>query len=435
MHADQVRAWHHLYPYQRKALRAGRRWGKTDYAKLVSCDTTIKGGTIGWFAPDYRILSEAFHEIVDMLGPARLHSSITGKIIRTKTGGRFDFWTLDNERAGRSRMYDGAIIDEGAFGPKGEAMMHIWDEAIEPTLLDKNGWALACSNTAGDDPENWFWRICNERIHGFVEFHAPTINNLTIPKLKPGETQQQWMLRRQAVFDNLKRNKHPLVFAQEYLAEFVDWSGVAFFNRDKLLINGQPHPDLTICDGVFAVVDSASKTGSDNDGTAVTYFAKGSLGSPYPLIVLDWDIVQIEGDLLMTWLPTVFQNLKALALNNHARMGSLGVFIEDANSGTILIQAATRAGMPVHKIESGLTAMGKDQRAMSVSDRVYQGKVKISRNTFDKTVMFKGAQRNHFLSQVLGFRFADKDAAKRADDLLDTFTYGIALSLGKAEAY
>jgi hypothetical protein len=52
---------------------------------------------------------------------------------------------------------------------------------------------------------------------------------------------------------------------------------------------------------VFAVIDTASKTGTENDATAVTFFAKDSSGR-FPLLILDWDITQIEGAMLETWL-------------------------------------------------------------------------------------------------------------------------------------
>jgi hypothetical protein len=141
----------------------------------------------------------------------------------------------------------------------------------------------------------------------------------------------------------LKRDNDPLVYAQEYLAEFVDWSGVAFFARDNLLVQGQPVPFPKHCNGVFAVIDTASKTGTDNDATAVTYFAVDPYG-PYPLVILDWDIVQIEGSLLETWLPSVFQRLEDLARACRARAGSMGAMIEDKSSGMILLQQALRRG-------------------------------------------------------------------------------------------
>ena len=67
------------------------------------------------------------------------------------------------------------------------------------------------------------------------------------------------------------------------------------------------------CECVFAVIDTASKTGTANDATAVTFFALDRYGSSYPLMILDWDIVQIEGALLETWLPIVFKRLEELA--------------------------------------------------------------------------------------------------------------------------
>ncbi len=55
-----------------------------------------------------------------------------------------------------------------------------------------------------------------------------------------------------------------------------------------------------------------------------------------------------------------------------ARHGSIGVWIEDKNSGTILLQQAIRSQWPATAIDSKLTAMGKDERALSVSGYVYR---------------------------------------------------------------
>jgi hypothetical protein len=55
-------------------------------------------------------------------------------------------------------------------------------------------------------------------------------------------------------------------------------------------------------------------------------------GSPR-LIILDWDIAQIEGGVLEHWLPSVFLTLEELAQLCRARLGSAGAFIEDKNSG------------------------------------------------------------------------------------------------------
>jgi hypothetical protein len=72
-----------------------------------------------------------------------------------------------------------------------------------------------------------------------------------------------------------------------------------------------PYP--TSCEVVFAVIDTASKTGTDNDATAVTFFALNRQTGSFPLTILDWDIIQIEGATLEIWLPQVFDRLEELA--------------------------------------------------------------------------------------------------------------------------
>jgi hypothetical protein len=181
------------------------------------------------------------------------------------------------------------------------------------------------------------------------------------------------------------------------------------------------------------VIDTASITGTDHDATAVTFYAKGH-SKTYPLMILDWDIVQIEGAILETWLPTVFEKLEELSRRCRAIYGSLGVWIEDKNSGTILLQQALRRRWKAHSIESKLTAMGKDERAISVSGYVYRGQVKYTVHAFNKTVTYKGKARNHLIEQVESFRVGDK-GNKREDDLLDTFCYGIAIALGNSQGF
>jgi hypothetical protein len=117
-----------------------------------------------------------------------------------------------------------------------------------------------------------------------------------------------------------------------------------------------------------------------------------------------------------------------------ARHGSLGAFIEDKNSGTILLQQVLRRGMPAQAIDSKLTAVGKDERAISVSGYVFRGEVKYTEHAFHKTITYKRRSKNHLMDQVERFRVGDKDS-KREDDLLDTFCYGIALAFGDSKGF
>jgi hypothetical protein len=206
---------------------------------------------------------------------------------------------------------------------------------------------------------------------------------------------------------------------------------VAFFNTEKLLVNNQPAPYPTSCDGVYAVIDTAAKTGTDNDATAVTYFAINKY-SGIPLLILDWDIEQIEGGTLEVWLPFVFERLEQLAGLCGAGPGSLGAWIEDQSSGIVLLQQARNRGLMVHPIESKLASLGKDERAFAASRHVFRGKVKYTEPAFNKTISYKRRARNHLVEQVESFRIGDKDS-DREDDLLDTFCYGISIGLGNRE--
>ena len=439
LHEGQVRAYSALRGSRFKAIRCGRRWGKTELAKSWIMQGLVQGEACAWIAPQHMTSAEVFHDLRARLEPLlQAHSRADG-VMRLATGGRLDLWSLENPIVGRGRGYARVVIDEAAYTRPGDSrtigsMQNLWETAIKPTLYDEGGQALVCSNAAGKDPDNFFCAICTDPRHGFQEFHATTMDNPCLPKRGPGESLEAWHQRRQANLQALKDNNDPLVYAQEYLAEFVDWSGQAFFSREKLLENGQPIPVPAPCDMVFAVIDTASKTGTDHDATAVTYFAYDRFSASRPLCILDWDIVQIEGALLEAWLPSVFNRLDELARQCRARYGSIGAYIEDKNSGTILLQQALRRGYPVTDIESRLTALGKDERALSVSGYVHQGLVKYTEPAFNKVIEYKHNLRNHLLDQVESFRIGDK-RSHREDDLLDTFCYGIAMALGNGDGF
>jgi hypothetical protein len=215
--------------------------------------------------------------------------------------------------------------------------------------------------------------------------------------------------------------------------------GGEFFLEKHLLVDGLPVDFPIYIDSVYAVVDTAIKTGKQHDGLAVAYYGLAKLlhkegALSYALVLLDWDLTQIEGASLEVWLPGVFQYLETLAGECKARLGSMGAYIEDKGSGTVLLQQAANKGWNAQAIESRLTAMGKEERAINCGGYVYQGLVKMSRRAFERTVSFKGINKNHFLAQVLGFSIGQKEAG-RADDSLDTFTYGLMLALGNQEGF
>ncbi len=149
--------------------------------------------------------------------------------------------------------------------------------------------------------------------------HAPTSSNPYIPKEELEETEKK---------------SDPRVWQQEYLAEFVDWSKDALLDVDKLLVDGQPIEMPPHCDMIFAVMDTALKGGTENDGTGVVYFAYESTYSDEPkLTIIDWDVTQIKASLLPEYIPGVYDNLERLAKLCRPRLGSQGIFYGRRRNG------------------------------------------------------------------------------------------------------
>lgn len=415
-HAGQIDVYRNRS--DRNAVRCGRRFGKTKMMEGLAINGGAKGRKVGLFTPEHKQWSEPYVEILSALAPLKTEASKTAGIIRLSNGGQVDFWSLiDNELAGRGREYDIVLVDEAAF-TKPVQMQNIWSKSIEPTMATRPNpvvWVFSTPN--GNDPTNFFYDICRNPESKFKEHYAPSSVN---PLVKPDYLEEK------------RREVHPMIFKQEYLAEFVDFSGDAFFLEEWLLENGQPVAYPTVCDAVFAIMDTAVKAGSSNDGTAVSYWASSQFVG-HPLVCLDWELVQIEGATLENWIPTIRKRLEDLARECRARFGIRGIFIEDAQSGSILLQQCAMRGIPAEALPQKQTSLGKDGRAWNASGAVAQGKVKWSRFSADKRTVFKGASQNHMESQVYGFRMGDKDAAKRSDDLLDTFCYAVIVALGNSD--
>src|SRR5581483_5101594 len=225
LHRGQADAYVALMRPRFKALRCGRRFGKTDFAKTWITQGLLKGEECAWFAPQHMTWSEVYSELVEALLPILDRSSKAEAIIRLITRGRLDFWTLENHIAGRGRRYHRIAVDEAAFAKDGDnktdgSMMSLWEKAIKPTLYDYGGQALVCSNSAGKNPDNFFYNICTDPQYGFAEYHATTLDNPLLPKQLHGESVEAWKQRQIRFQAELSKNNDPLVYAQEYLAEF-----------------------------------------------------------------------------------------------------------------------------------------------------------------------------------------------------------------------
>lgn len=206
--------------------------------------------------------------------------------------------------------------------------------------------------------------------------------------------------------------------------------GGEFFSMSSLLVNDQPVPNPVAPKCVYAVIDTTHKGGSGKDGTAVSYFALQDLqiDGQYPLTLLDWDITEVQGGFLDTWIPHIYRRLEELSRATRARCGSIGTFVEDKAAGSILLQQAPRNRWQMQPICGKMTSAGKDARAINASVYINKGQVKISEFAFNKVSVFRGTSKNHWLAQMANYRVGQTEG--KEDDLFDSGVYGIAIGLG-----
>jgi hypothetical protein len=208
--------------------------------------------------------------------------------------------------------------------------------------------------------------------------------------------------------------------------------GGIFFQEADLLVDGLPVDYPEWCSCVFATIDTGLKTASKHDATGCIYWAFNEHNNVNPLTILDYEIIQVPADLLIDWVPNIYNRLEEFAKQCKAIRGSIGPFIEDKGSGTVLLQQCSRRNWLATPIDVKLVQLGKDARCLNVSGYVSSGKVKYSEYAYKKTVDFKARHANHMLKQVHTFNMGVKD---QEDDLVDCFTYGIASALGDIELW
>jgi terminase large subunit-like protein len=413
-------------PHRFNLVSAGRRSGKTELAKRKIIRSALRGTIFDnprFFAaaPTRDQAKRIYWQDLKALTPPYMLARAPYEgdmIIPLINDAEIHVLGMDKPARLEGSPWDGGVLDE-----YGNMKANAWDANVRPALADRNGW---CDLIGVPEGRNHYYDLDLKALAEVAElgdraeFGSFTWHSADI--LDPAE------------IEAAKRNMHPKLYLQEYEGSFVDFSGLTVFEKEKLLLDGRPLPYPTKCDAVFAVIDTAVKEGKTHDGTAVTFFAynRVAFGANYPLMVLDWDIIQIDGALLIDWLPSVFVRLEELSRICGARM-MLGAHIEDRMSGSILIQQARRQGKPAIEIDNALVEKGKDGRALSTSGYVYSGRVKICDVAFNKTKDFKEQHRNHFLTQVCDFKIGQADG--QPDDLLDTFCYGIAIALGDDEGF
>ena len=131
------------------------------------------------------------------------------RLVSFPNGGEIQVRSADNPDSLRGEGLDFVVFDECAF-------IHedAWQEAVRPALSDRLGRALFISTPKG---RNWFWRLWQRCIddhdHEWHGWQLPTAAN---PYIAPAE------------IEAARLGLPERIFAQEFLAQFLDDAGGVF---------------------------------------------------------------------------------------------------------------------------------------------------------------------------------------------------------------
>lgn len=191
-------------------LQCGRRFGKTTLGVELAMETAIDGKPAAWFAPTYKLLNEAWREIVRAMKDVTARVSIADHRVELITGGTIDCWSLDNPDAGRGYKYARAIIDEAGTV---KDLQESWEQAIRPTLTDYEGDGWFLGTPKG---RNYFHRLFVKGQDSNGEWKSWRFRSVDNPHLSIAE------------IESARQDLPEQVFKQEYLGEPSDDGGNPF---------------------------------------------------------------------------------------------------------------------------------------------------------------------------------------------------------------
>lgn len=208
LHAEQRRVVDGAKRFN--VLQCGRRSGKTTLGIDLAADTALDGKPAGWFAPTYKILSDAWRELVAALRDVTEHVDQQERRLELITGGVIECWSLDTPDPARGRKYARALIDEAGMV---RDLENSWNGAIRPTLADYQGDAWFFGTPKG---HNYFHRLFLKGQQGHEDWVSWRFGTLANPIIAPEEV------------DAARRDMPPQVFAQEFEGVPADDGGNPF---------------------------------------------------------------------------------------------------------------------------------------------------------------------------------------------------------------
>ena len=344
-------------------LRWGRRGGKSFLANILMLEAAISspGTEVLFLAPSSTELKGRYRDAVKMFRP--LGCDCKWGAIEFPNGSLITMagaWRADNLRGNKYHL---AICDEWAFAPDAE---NTWNNVVSPMLADYEGDAFFLSTPKG---RNHFWELdqLSQTEPDWASFHFSTEECGQISKKE---------------LDRQKRLLPSLVYAQEYLAEYVDRSS-AKVKRESVRVG------WIDCPAYYMGVDLAISERETADYTAIAVIGRHPDGR---ILIADvirgrWSMLEIQ------------EQIEAMASKWNPRI----IAVESNQAQAWMVQELLRkTRLPVRGIKSKKDKMFRFQ---PVEARYEQG-----------LVYHSPALLPEYLDELLSFTGTAQD---KHDDMID----------------
>lgn len=196
---------------------AGRRFGKTFLSTAELLDYAVKGNDRNcWYvAPTYKAAKEIAWDMMLKITPHEYitktnESSLTMTLINGSTISLKGAEKPDNLRG---RSLDFVVMDEFA-----DMRKEAWFEVIRPSLSDKEGDCLFIGTPKGRNHFYDLWTRGADKELGWASYQFTTIEGGNVSESE---------------IEQAKRDLDERTFNQEYQAQFVNYSGIIYYNFSR----------------------------------------------------------------------------------------------------------------------------------------------------------------------------------------------------------
>lgn len=198
------------HPSRFKVVVAGRRFGKSRMGMIIVVAKALRGMRCWWVAPTYKLSAVLWRDLKELLiDLPGVNFRETDKLVEFPSGGSIQVRSAVDPDSLRGDGLDFAVLDEAAFMKEAA-----WTDGIRPALSDRRGGAMFLSTPCG---RNWFWRAYQrgrDPLYAHWQYwHCPTAASGTVPPDEIRDAQLTLPAR---------------VFAQEYMAAFLEGAGAVF---------------------------------------------------------------------------------------------------------------------------------------------------------------------------------------------------------------